>query len=566
MTDGPSSPRAVRDSLLVALLAGAFWIFKLPEVLPWRPLSAPGISTLVLLAGLAAVCAVWTREQTPGRSSRRGLVIAGLAFVAVIAVLVNGFDDWITRLVRFGIDPNRADMLVQIREAVVRFSAGLNPYIVYHVPWELPLSYGPPLWMWYLVPYWLAADLRFVTIFGHAFVVVLMGVASASELLAGRWLRGGLLFLLAVTVIGNPLFDQFLLIGHTPAYWPLLGLFALLVASGRHVAAAALLGMLVGARTTMVSLVPVFLIFLWRTDRKRLVPALAAMTAVVAITFGPFLLLDWRTLVYGMYGNYVRVIQEHVWARTDWMASTLGPTRLLVAAGWSAYAGLAQMTAMAATCAIVWWRLKPADSPAPWFCVSLTVFSMTTLWPVWYVFLDVFVFGLALLVADWSPRLRERPWTTTAVVAGITAATLAGTLLVSPGVYYDIEPGRTPRWHLRSGFGDDARDETGGFAWATRATVHLRVPRGARTDAQLAITCAPFDDGASAPQTLLVRLNGEPLGQVALRPGVQTVSVPARSRHWRIGNNDVTLAFAHALRSESGETRAARVYRIAIVR
>jgi hypothetical protein len=395
---------------------------------------------------------------------------------------------------------------------------------------------------------------------------VLLGFAAASEVRDGQWLRGGLLTAAALALLFNPMFDDFLLIGHTPAYWPVVALFALLVASGRHVAAAAVLGVLLGARTTMVALVPVFLIYLWHADRKRLVPALASMGAVVVITFGPFLILDWRMVLYGMYGNYVRIIRDYVWTQTNWMAPTLGLTRVLVANGWSAYAGLSQAIAMVVTYTVVWWRLGRNDSPSPWFCVSLAVFSMTTLWPVWYVFLDVFVLGLALLAADWSPRLRARPWATTAVVAAVTCATMAGALLATAGVYYEIEPGRTPRWYLRSGFGEDARDQAGGYAWATRKTVYLRVPRGARTDAQLEITCAPYEADAQMPQTLLVRLNDQALGQVVLRPGLQTVSFPARSRNWRIGNNDVVLDFAYALPSETGENRAARINRIAIRR
>jgi hypothetical protein len=283
------------------------------------------------------------------------------------------------------------------------------------------------------------------------------------------------------------------------------------------------------------------------------------MAAVVAVSFGPFLLVDWGTVVYGLYGNYVRVITGTVWTETNWMASTLGLTRVLVSSGWSDYVGLSQAVVMGLVCAAAWWRLRP-DSPAPWLLVSLAAFSMTTLWPVWYVFLDVFVLGVALLVADWSPRLRARPWATAAGVAALTVVTIVATLLVTPGVYYAIEPGQTPRWHLRSGFGD----EVDGFAWATRERVHLRVPRGLWTDAVIEITCAPYEAPGAPQQTLGVSLNGVSLGQVALRPGVQTVSVPTRSRHWRIGHNEVVLAFAYALETGDGERRAARVGRIAV--
>jgi hypothetical protein len=420
--------------------------------------------------------------------------------------------------------------------------------------------------MWFLIPHALAADLRFVTVFGQAFVVLLLATAAAVSLSMAAWLRGALLACASLAVLINPMFEDFLLIGHTPGYWPLIALFALALAGRRHLVAAAALGALLGARTTMISLVPVFLIYLWYVDRRQLVPAAAILTAVVAVSFGPFLLLDWQTVVYGLYGNYLRVVNETVWTRTDWMSSTLGLTRVLVANGWSAYAGLAQAGVMAVVYAVIWWRLRADDPVAPWLVTALAAFSMTSLWPVWYLFLDVFVLALLLLAADWSPPLRARPWATVGAVTALAAATMVGTLLVTPGVYYTIQAGQTPRWYLRSGFGEDARDESGGYAWATRDTVYLRAPRGLRTDAVIEVTCAPHEVEGAPKQTMSVRLNGVALGQVALRSGRQTVHFQANSRHWRIGHNDLVLGFSYALPSAGGETRAARIDRVAIRR
>jgi hypothetical protein len=143
---------------------------------------------------------------------------------------------------------------------------------------------------------------------------------------------------------------------------------------------------------------------------------------------------------------------------------------------------------------------------------------------------------------------------------------MVGTLLVTPGVYYTIQAGQTPRWYLRSGFGEDARDESGGYAWATRETVYVRTPRGLRTDAVIEVTCAPHDVEGAPRQTMSARLNGVILGQVALRPGQQAVRFQASSRHWRIGHNDLALGFGYALPSPGGEMRAARIDRIAIRR
>ena len=327
--------------------------------------------------------------------------------------------------------------------------------------------------MWYLIPFALGADPRLVTVFGQIFVPALLSVAAAAEAFGGRYARAATFAVVTWMVLRNPLFDQFVLIGHTPAYFVLIALFALTFAGGRHRTAAVVLGTLLCARTTMVALVPVFFIYLWRNDRKAILPSAILVAAVLTISFGPFLLWDWRTLVFGMYGNYIQVVRDAVWTRTDWMAVTIGLTRFLVAWGYERYVGLAQAGTMLLTYGIVWWQLRPERSAGPWLCLALTAFCMTTLWPVWYVFLDVLVLGLSYLAGDYASRLRGAPWRTVAVTVALTICAIFLTLLVNPGVYYAVEPGLTPRWHLRSGFGPDERDGDRGFAWALREIVYF---------------------------------------------------------------------------------------------
>jgi hypothetical protein len=471
-----------------------------------------------------------------------------------------------SQIVLLAIDPNRADMLVQIQAGVERLMSGQDPYFVYHVPWELPLSYGPWLWMWFIIPYVLRSDLRLVTIFGQVFVPTFVAIAANCELATGRVIRAILLGGLAMLVLGNPLFDRFLLIGHTPAYWPLIVLFATLSCAGRTRAAATVLGALVCARTPMVALVPVFLMHVWTSDRRNIVAATLILTATVGLSFAPFLIWNWRLVVYGLYGNYIRVVKEFVWTQTGWMNSTLGLTRLLLREHRGRFVELAQALSLTIVWALTWWRLRANDRPAPWFCLSLLVFCMTTLWPVWYIFLDVFLLGICLFVADEVPAIRASPWLATFGATALVTLGLLATLIYNPGVYYTVQAGTAPRWYLRSGFGDDQIENGKPFAWATRQTVHMRLPRGFTTRAELDLECEPFVTPAFAQQTVSATLNGFDLGAVPLRPGWQTISFGTRSRYWHIGHNDLTLSFAYAAPTTTGEVRAVRFGRVTIAR
>ena len=62
------------------------------------------------------------------------------------------------------LDPNRGDMLVIIEHAIAQFLSGGNPYGIHHVPWDAPLSYGPVLWMPFILPRVFRIDLRIVTL------------------------------------------------------------------------------------------------------------------------------------------------------------------------------------------------------------------------------------------------------------------------------------------------------------------------------------------------------------------------------------------------------------------
>ena len=154
------------------------------------------------------------------------------------------------------VDVNRADMLVIIEEGVRRFLAGKTPYAMFHVPWLTTLSYGPTLWMPYVIPITAHADPRILTLVAQLMVIVTCICAAALSASTRHWAASASLVVLGMFVALHPYIRSFHAIGHTQVYWPLIIVFALLLRFDQWTGAAAALGLLVSARTTMASLVP----------------------------------------------------------------------------------------------------------------------------------------------------------------------------------------------------------------------------------------------------------------------------------------------------------------------
>ncbi len=561
--------RAVRLTALAALLALAFRLLASPALaLSFFPRgwSGVGAASIVIVVSMLLVALIWPAANERDNRARWPSVAFGVVLAVTLAGAAFVFGGWVDRLLLVAIDPNSGDMLVEISAAVDRFLTGHDPYFIYHVPWDLPLTYGPGLWMWFLIPRALGADPRMMTAFGQLFVPVLTGLAAAFTARAGAYGRAAILLVLAWVLLSNRLLDDFIVIGHTPAYWPLMAAFAVACSAGADKSAATLLGLLLASRSPMVALVPVFAIHLWYTNRAVIARAIALFAAAVTVSCAPFVLWDWRMFVYGLYGYYVTTIKGFVWTQTTWMSSTLGLTRTLLASGHANWIGVSQVFALVSVYVLAWRSLRASGRPGPWFCLALLAFSMTTLWPVWYIFLDVFVLGAAFLASDETASIRRFPWRTLSATTVAVVVIMSATLVWNPGVFYTLAPGRTPRWHFRSGFGPDESDASRAFVWTTRPTVHMRLPRGLRTDARVEIECDPVDSTGTTPQMMRASLNGDVLGEVRLEPGWQVASFDAPTRDWLIGHNDLTLSFAYVQASGAGEDHGARIASVKIAR
>jgi hypothetical protein len=183
---------------------------------------------------------------------------------------------------------------------------------------------------------------------------------------------------------------------------------------------------------------------------------------------------------------------------------------------------------MLTTAMFTWARLRRGDDATLWAAFSLLVFSMTTLWPVVYVYFDVFLLLVsAAIVRDWpeSPRSAWSSWgrsLATAVVA------LTITALVTVPLHASIDVGRAgSRPWLYAGFSGDEHTADRDYAWVDGTRATILVPSLVRRDATIALTREPYVT-KTGRQQITAALNGVVLGSVDIGDGWQRVTWRAR--------------------------------------
>ena len=475
------------------------------------------------------------------------------AVIAIVALTAGGLvvyacHAWLEQILTIPHDPQRADMLIVVQEGLRRMAQGRNPYTIYHVPWEAPLPYGPVLWGPFAIPMALDADVRFLTVAGELFVPVACALAAVVSAARGRLAACAGCLAMTAAICLNPDLARFASIGHTPAYWPLLALFAWAVVRERWFAAAVTLGLLVVARTTMVAMVPVLAMAVWRRDRPKTAGAVALLALAVALPFLPFAIWDARALAYALYGSYQNVIKGFVWTSTTWVPHTIGVTGVLLSNGLQRFVDGFQMIVMAAVYAAAWRALGRRSAPIAWLGLSLLAFSMTTLWPVTYVYFDVLLLLAAAAAADLVrfdgvfPRSIPGWWTATAAIVAVLVAGGAVFMLPANPVIDVGEAGARP--FLRSGFAGDERDAERSFAWVEGRRASILLPRRTAGAAAIDFVCQPALPPGADGQRMSAVLNGALVGDVTLTGGWNQVSLAAPASAWRIGVNELVLSLS----------------------
>jgi hypothetical protein len=570
----------VRDAAPRRLaLAVAMLVFASPDIA--RAAVGRSVSYAIVTPLLAIAIVVITaiasaddgrRDTGPTASRHRLAAIVAVAAAAMIAFAVYRWTELAAWL------PYHADMLIVLREATKRFLSGHNPYAVYRsydAPWDMAMPYGPGLWGPFVVTQVLHLDFRLLTIVGQLVVPVWCGIAAAADASRGRaaaaasWLAVGgvLVFVLDI--------QRYTLIGHTPVYWPLFPLLALTIARRRWIAAAVLLGLLAVARTTMVVLVPIFLMSAFTRERSRVERIAAALAITVAVALLPFFLWDPRMFWDSMVLSYPRVMKAAVWpglARPG--LETIGVTEWLLEQQRASLIVPVQFVVMVVLYAAAWMAIRRGRPPLPWMALALFGFSMTTLYPVHYLYYDVFLLlicgGLAesidLAVA---PRLL-RPWVlSAAAVAGLVFVVIVS--VTSPLPRIDLgHLSRTDQ--LRSGFGAIEHDGARAFAWIVGREARIVVPRSSAAAADIVVAGESPLDPRDPPQRMAAILNGTLLGETTIPSGAQMIRVTVPDSAWWIGFNELRLVFSSTVVPRDGgasadpRSLALALFRVDVVR
>jgi hypothetical protein len=174
--------------------------------------------------------------------------------------------------------------------------------------------------------------------------------------------------------------------------------------------------------------------------------------------------------------------------------------------------------------------------------LALLIFSMTTLWPVYYIYYDVLLlFVSAALVETLTPALRMRAWVgTLAAVLVLVAATTHAMTVAAPSIQIGSPSGQRA---LLAGFGTTEIGDDRVFVWVVSERAAIALPRRSTARARIAIHCRPFL-ASGPPHVVTVMLNGRKLVTHPLHDGWQTMLVPAPQDAWQIGFNKLEILSA----------------------
>jgi len=531
------------------------------------------IGTVLMLAVAVLILWFWPRKPIlPAASARRSPVGALILLLLTVGLLYAAASRLLPHIFAGPIGSAGGDMLLVIDLGVRRLLSGHNPYVTYTVPWKVWLTYGPGLWMPYSIPILLRADERLLTAITQAYVPAAFGLSAMVAAYWRRFLAAGLLLALATEFALDTSLVRFHGLGHTQVYWPLMIVFAVCLATDRSMAAAVALGLLVSARTTMLAIVPLFLLHL-SVQRRLRTRILLTLAACALLPFVPFVLLDPAAVWWAMYTSYATVTKSYLWNQTTGPLDTYGLTGVLLRHGEQEYVEAAQLAVLMAFYVMARWALKRGVRPEPLAAAALLLFSMTVFWPVLYLYFDVWLlFAAGFAAVTLSPLLRSK---SAPIALAVPAFLSIFVVLVvgagTPGRRYVIDVGTSAAAPLTGGgFGQDAssRDGDRTFVWVEGTRAVVRLPRAGWGDSELRVVVRPYVPMTGYHQRIIASLNGRPIGTVDLIDDWQEVALHAPAAEWRYGFNLLELYMTYSEHSppsdSSGRSLSIAVDRIVV--
>lgn len=307
------SPRAERAaSVVLAILPAASIALAVHNRGPGVFLVPAWITFAIVAGGIGACLAVLPRMPVT--------VPVGCAVLAGIGL--RAFD-----FIAVPIDARRADMIPLVGAAVARLMSGHDPYVLYGMPWPLPLTYLPLTWLAYVPAVLAGIDLRWTS------AVCELGLFALLWRRAGRSGRPFLLLYaawFASTVM--PFTDA---ITAMPVQSCALAAAAALVAT-RSKAGPAALGAAAATTPLTGALLPLVAIAWWREGGWRLAAKRMAIAALVfAVLVVPWIVGNPRGFWVGpvRWFNNIDGFPRRTWNQSHAWAWVPGLTGVFWTAG-----------------------------------------------------------------------------------------------------------------------------------------------------------------------------------------------------------------------------------------
>ncbi len=327
----------------------------------------------------------WTNAMISPLLKVKRPVLVSISGIIVLVMTTTGCLLRWTHIARTPIKPNIADMLPLIKNACDTLASGANPYDkIYLMPWKLPLTFWPGLWMPYLIPYALGIDIRWTHIgcvvgiafiFGAFIIRSLRTSSQNNQAMLVAAFSGLCLFLFSSELIA------FASIAHTPPQWLWVSLLAGSIILKRPCLSAILLGIVLASRQTAVVYAPIMAIYWLRTTHNlRTVVTLSIMTACTFFLIcGPFLMLDPYDFIVAPVRHYSWLGQwDFTRGYGSFSAKTIGLTFMLRKTHIEWLLQAATILAIAGPLILAWRRLQTETDVLLFLGLAGTAVALTS--------------------------------------------------------------------------------------------------------------------------------------------------------------------------------------------
>lgn len=363
-----------------------------------------GVGLVIVLFLFAGSLWQFCREPLPMAKNKPSGIMLG--WIILLILILAG--SWMRVLImhRYPVDSAYGDMLPLIVSASEMLLGGEFPYVTHYVPWDLPLTFMPGLWLSYVPFVWSGIDPRWLGI------IALWGVSLSLYSLISN--RSWAVRILGLAIIGPfifaPAWIDFTIQGHTQVLWLYVALYGAFVLRGYYRWAAFMLGLLIISRQTFLLLVPPAVIwaFINCSRRDLLYCALCFLAPVVFVLF-PFVWFDTDAVLLEPLRHYRELAVYELWRADDgYLAETPGLTYTIHRMGADSLLAFLPWAVLLLTWGGAWFYGRRAVGLLAGSGIGLFAMNLITPIPWYYIFAPpMILMGFALVGATIEARNNE---------------------------------------------------------------------------------------------------------------------------------------------------------------